>query len=164
MRGRGCESGQNKHLPKLQAADGEWRKCFLYVAIDWRSRSVHLAVKNDETERSAIAFLHEGAAAFPFRLTHALTDNGSCFTPAFARAGGTLGAEYRHTRPYSPRNTDEVEQSLSRGVALFFDCPWATARQRAGREVRALPRSHHGRSSFAVPMGAPRPRLVQLSI
>ena len=45
-----------KHLPKLQAADGERRKRFLCVAIDRRSRSVHLAVKGDETEASAIAF------------------------------------------------------------------------------------------------------------
>src|SRR5919112_408782 len=48
-------------------------------ALDRRSRSVHLAVKDDETERSAIAFLREAAAAFPFRITHVLTDNGSCF-------------------------------------------------------------------------------------
>ncbi len=46
-----------KHMPKLQTADGERRKRFLYVAIDRRSRSVHLAVKDDETERSAIAGL-----------------------------------------------------------------------------------------------------------
>ena len=92
-----------KHLPKLQTADGERRKRFLYVAIDRRSRSVHLAVKDDETERSAIAFLREAAAAFPFRLTHVLTDNGSCFTPAFARACAELGAQYRHTRARAHR-------------------------------------------------------------
>jgi hypothetical protein len=57
---------------------------------------VHLAVKDDETEKSAIAFLR--AAAFPFRLTHVLTDSGSCFTPAFARACAGLGAEYRAAR------------------------------------------------------------------
>ncbi len=73
-----------KHLPKLQTGNGERRKRYLFVAIDRRSRSVHLAVKDDETQRSAIAFLREAAAAFPFRLTHVLTDNGSCFTPAFA--------------------------------------------------------------------------------
>src|SRR3954469_9330416 len=70
-----------KHLPKLQTADGDRRKRYLYVAIDRRSRSVHLAVKDDETEQSAIAFLREAAAALPFRMTHVLTDNGSCFTP-----------------------------------------------------------------------------------
>src|SRR5215211_1892550 len=99
-----------KHLPKLRTADGERRKRYLYVAIDRRSRSVHLAVKDDETERSAIAFLREAAAAFPFRLTHVLTDNGSCFTAAFAKVCAELGAEYRHTRPYSPQTNGMVER------------------------------------------------------
>ena len=99
-----------KHLPKLQTAEGERRKRFLYVAIDRRSRSVHLAVKDDETEKSAVAFLREAAAAFPFRLTHVLTDNGSCFTPAFARACAELGAQYRHTKPYSPYTNGMVER------------------------------------------------------
>jgi len=99
-----------KHLPKLRTADGERRKRYLYVAIDRRSRSVHLAVKDSETERNAIAFLREAAAAFPFRLTHVLTDNGSCFTPAFAKACAELGATYRHTRPCSPHTNGMVER------------------------------------------------------
>jgi transposase InsO family protein len=99
-----------KHLPKLRDANGEWRKRYLHVAIDRRSRSVHLAVKDDETEKSAIAFLREAAAAFPFRLTHVLTDNGSCFTPRFARACAELGAQYRHTRPRSPQTNGMVER------------------------------------------------------
>jgi transposase InsO family protein len=99
-----------KHLPKLQTSNGERRKRYLFVAIDRRSRSVHLAVKDDETEPSAIAFLREAAAAFPFRLTHVLTDNGSCFTPAFARACAALGAEYRHTRPRTPQTNGMVER------------------------------------------------------
>jgi hypothetical protein len=72
-----------KHLPRLQTACGERRKRYLYVAIDRRSRSVHPAVRDDETERSAIPFLREAAKAFPFRLTQVLTDNGSCFTPVY---------------------------------------------------------------------------------
>jgi transposase InsO family protein len=99
-----------KHLPKLQTASGERRKRYLYIAIDGRSRSVHLAVKDDETERSAIAFLRDAAKAFPFRLTHLLTDNGSCFTPGFAKICTELGAEYRHTRPYSPQMNGMVER------------------------------------------------------
>jgi transposase InsO family protein len=99
-----------KHLPKLQTANGERRKRFLYVAIDRRSRSVHLAVKDDETEPSAIAFVREAAAAFPFRLTHVLTDNGSCFTPAFAKVCAELGAQYRHTRPRTPQTNGMVER------------------------------------------------------
>ena len=61
-------------------------------------------------EQSAVAFLREAAAAFPFRLTQVLTDNGSCFTPAFAKACAALGAEYRHTRPYSPHTNGMVER------------------------------------------------------
>src|SRR3712207_3902008 len=99
-----------KHLPKLRTADGERRKRYLYVAIDRRSRSVHLAVKDDGTERSAVAFLREAAAAFPFRLTHVLTGNGSCSTPAFARACAELGAEWRHTKPRSPQTNGMVER------------------------------------------------------
>jgi transposase InsO family protein len=99
-----------KHLPKLQTADGERRKRYLFVAIDRCSRSVHLAVKDDETEKSAIAFLLEAAAAFPFRLTHVLTDNGSCFTPAFEKACAQLGAAYRHTRPRTPQTNGMVER------------------------------------------------------
>src|SRR5436305_14979429 len=114
-----------KHLPKLQTSDGERRKRYLYVAIDRRSRSVHLAVKDDETEASAIAFLREAANAFPFRLTHVLTDNGSCFTPAFAKVCAELGAEYRHTKPYSPQTNGMVERFNGRvssevlGITLY---------------------------------------------
>ena len=57
-----------------------------------------------------MAFWREAAAAFPFRLTHVLTDNGSCFTPAFARACAALGAKYRHTKPYTPQTNGMVER------------------------------------------------------
>ena len=106
-----------KHLPKLQTADGERRKRYLYVAIDRRSRAVHLAVKDDETEASAIAFLREAAAALPFRMTHVLTDNGSCFTQAFAKVCAELGAEYRHIKPRTPQTNGMVERFNGRIVA-----------------------------------------------
>ncbi len=66
-----------KHLPKLRTADGEVRKRFLYVAIDRCSRFVHLDVYDAE---NAITFLRAARKAFPFRITHVLTDRGSCFT------------------------------------------------------------------------------------
>ncbi len=100
-----------KHLPRLRTAGGEWRKRFLFVAIDRRSRSVHLAVKDDETEASATAFLREAVAAFPFRVTHILTDRGSCFTAeGFEKACRELGVEHRKTRPYTPRTNGMVER------------------------------------------------------
>ncbi len=100
-----------KHLPKLRTADGEPRKRFLFVAIDRRSRSVHLAVRDDETEAGATAFLREALAAFPFRVTHVLTDRGSCFTAeGFEKACREHGVEHRKTRPYTPRTNGMVER------------------------------------------------------
>src|ERR671933_2648413 len=100
-----------KHLPKLRTADGELRKRYLFVAIDRRSRSVHLTVKDDETEAAAKAFLEEALAAFPFRVTHVLTDRGSCFTAeGFEERCRELGVEHRKTRPYTPRTNGMVER------------------------------------------------------
>jgi transposase InsO family protein len=100
-----------KHLPKLRTADGEFRKRYLFVAIDRRSRSVHLAVKDEETEASAKAFLEEAIGAFPFRVTHLLTDRGSCFTAdGFEKLCRELGVEHRKTRPYTPRTNGMVER------------------------------------------------------
>ena len=81
---------------------------YLFVAIDRCSRSVHLALKDNETEKSASAFLREAAAAFPFQLTHVLTDNGSGFTPAFAKACADLAAQCRHTKPRTPQTNGMV--------------------------------------------------------
>ena len=100
-----------KHLPKLRTANGESRKRYLYVAIDRCSRFVHLAVKDDETEPSAVAFLKEAVAAFPFQVTHVLTDRGSCFTAdGFEAACRKLGVEHRKTRPYTPQTNGMVER------------------------------------------------------
>jgi transposase InsO family protein len=100
-----------KHLPKLRTSDGEPRKRFLFVAIDRRSRSVHLAVRDEETEAAAKTFLEEAIAAFPFRVTHLLTDRGSCFTAeGFEKRCRELGIEHRKTRPYTPRTNGMVER------------------------------------------------------
>ena len=100
-----------KHLPKLRDRNDESRKRYLYVAIDRASRFVHLAVKDDETERSAVAFLKEAVRAFPFQVTHVLTDRGSCFTAdGFEAACQSLGVEHRKTRPYTPRTNGMVER------------------------------------------------------
>src|SRR4051794_15406845 len=100
-----------KHLPKLRTADGECRERYLFVAIGRRSRRVHLAVKDEETEAAAKAFLEEAVAAFPFRVTRLLTDRGSCFTAeGFEKRCRELGIEHRETRPYTPRTNGMVER------------------------------------------------------
>src|SRR3954447_20110813 len=115
-----------KHLPKLQDRDRVSRKRYLYVAIDRASRSVHLAVKDDETTASAVAFLDEALAALPFRVTHLLTDRGSCFTADdFEKACRQHQIEHRTTRPYTPRTNGMVERFNGRvqrevlGITLY---------------------------------------------
>jgi transposase InsO family protein len=100
-----------KHLPKLETANGERRKRFLYVAIDRCSRWVHLAVHDDETAESAIAFLKQAISAFPFKVTHILTDRGSCFTAdGFEEACRKLKVQHRITKPYTPQTNGLAER------------------------------------------------------
>jgi len=100
-----------KHLPKLRTQDGEARKRFLYVAIDRCSRFVHLAVYDAENAANAVNFLAAAKAAFPFRVTHVLTDRGSCFTAeAFEKACLDQGIDRRRTRAYSPQTNGMVER------------------------------------------------------
>ena len=100
-----------KHLPKLQDRERVLRKRYLYVAIDRASRYVHLAVKDDETTASAVAFLDEALSALPFRVTHVLTDRGSCFTAdGFEHACERHGVQHRKTKPYTPQTNGMVER------------------------------------------------------
>jgi hypothetical protein len=54
-------------MSKLETAAARWRaaQALPFVAIDRSARSLHPAVKGDETEKSAIAFHWEAAAALP---------------------------------------------------------------------------------------------------
>ena len=100
-----------KHLPKLRTADGETRKRFLYVAIDRCSRFVHLAVYDAENAANAVTFLQAARKAFPFRITHVLTDRGSCFTADdFERACAKIKVVHCTTRPYTPQTNGMVER------------------------------------------------------
>jgi len=50
-----------------------------------------------------------------------LTDNGSCFPAAFARACAELGAEYRHTKPRTPQTNGMVERFNGRVGSEVLD-------------------------------------------
>ena len=87
----------------------------------------------------------------PEEIHAVLTDDGVQFTPRkqdvwdrrhiFDRVCDEHGIEHRLTKPYHPWTTDEVEQTLCALGMLSWIGPQATARRRAGREVRARPRS-----------------------
>jgi transposase InsO family protein len=69
------------------------------------------AVKDDELTTSAVAFLKEAVRAFPFKVTHILTDRGSCFTAdGFEEACRQMKVEHRKTKPYTPQTNGLVER------------------------------------------------------
>ena len=96
------------------------------------------------------------------RLCRVLTDRGTeyCGNPERHEYELYLAVEdvdHSRTRTKRPQTTDEVEQSLLRDLVLFSACPWVTAWQRAGREVRARPR----RLRAAPPLRRPWAPLVR---
>ncbi|WP_020096595.1 integrase core domain-containing protein [Methylobacterium sp. 285MFTsu5.1] len=81
---------------------------------------------NDETTASAVAFLTDALGAFPFKVTHVLTDRGSCLTAdAFEDACERHGVQHRKTRPYTPKTNGMVERFNGRvqrevlGITLY---------------------------------------------
>ncbi|MFB9872002.1 hypothetical protein ACFFLJ_11835 [Acetobacter farinalis] len=102
MRGQGkfrdCDPGyvhiDEKHLPKLQTANGDRRKRFLYVAIDRRSSSVHLAVYDAENADNSVDFSKAIKEAFPFRIT--------AYPDRHAEVNEIIRFEQRVLPPYNP--------------------------------------------------------------
>ena len=114
-----------KHLPKLRDKEGVTRKRFLFVAIDRCSRWVHLAVKDDETTASAVAFLKEAVQAFPFQVTHVLTDRGSCFTAdgfeAACRRAGRAAQDHTALHAENQRHGRALQRPRAAGGAGDYD-------------------------------------------
>lgn len=103
-----------KHLPKLRTADGEICKRFLYVVIDRCSRFVHLDAYDAEDAANAITVLNAARKAFPFRITHVLTDRRSCFAADnFERSCAKIKVSHRKTKSYAPQ---------ANGIAERFNC------------------------------------------
>jgi transposase InsO family protein len=81
------------------------------VAIDRCSRFAFLAVYDAENAANAIDFLGKARRAFPFRITHILTDRGSCFTAdAFEEACADIKVPHRKTKAYTPQTNGMVER------------------------------------------------------
>ena len=128
-----------KHLPKLRTADGECRKRYLFVAIDRRSRSVRLAVRDDGTEASARSFLEGALAAFPFRVTRLLTDRGSCFTAdGFEKAAGSSASSTARPGPTRRVPTAWSSASTAGSSARCSASPPPAAATSSGRSPASV--------------------------
>ena len=143
-----------KHLPKLRDRDGSTRKRYLYVAIDRASRYVHLAVKDDETTASAVAFLTDALDAFPFRVTHVLTDRGSCFTAdafeAACRAARGTSSQDAPLHAEDQRHGRALQRPGAAGGAGHHDLQPRRPGDRAARLQRGLQRPPAARAERAL--------------
>jgi transposase InsO family protein len=154
----------------------EQGKLHLFVAIDRTSKFAFVELHEKATRRVAGDFLRHLAAAVPYKINTVLTDNGTHFTDptgdgwtpediramraenvpfrchSFEAACADLDIEHRLTKPRHPWTTDVIDKSFLCGTGLSSSGARATAWRRAGREVKALPRSLYRRTSVAAPV------------
>ena len=109
-----------KEMPKLK---GETEKRYLFVSIDRATRYVYISMKSNKEAKSAVAFLKEIIAFYPYEITKLLTDNGKEFTDRFIKGRKEPSGnhkfdveckahqiEHRLTRPYTPKTNGMVER------------------------------------------------------
>jgi hypothetical protein len=147
----------------------------MFVAIDRTSKFAYVELHEKATTAASREFLLRLIAAVPYKIHTVLTDNGIQFTTPGAGgsavplikeaiANGELfwahafeltcarnDIDHRTTKAKHPWTTDVIDKRFLRGFGLFSPGVRATAWRRAGREVKALPHSHHHRSSVAAP-------------
>src|SRR5512132_2132650 len=160
-------------IAEVQTAEG---KLYLFVAIDRTSKFAFVQLVDKANRVTASAFLTALVAAVPYKIHTVLTDNGIQFrlppryadgptarfmTHMFGMRCRDNGIEHRCTKINHPWTTDVIDKSFVRRRRLRSWCARVTAWPRAGHEVKAQPRSHHCRSSFAAPGRAFGPRGCQ---
>lgn len=98
-----------------------WKKAYIYVAIDRATRLIYCEVKDKKNTEETTQFLLKAFEFFPFKIKTILTDNGSEFTVhyikwknilcKFEKMCKELWIEHRKTKPYSPRTNWMVEKA-----------------------------------------------------
>jgi transposase len=133
---------------------GETIRVYLFVATLGHSRRLHVRAFRHERQACWFEGLESAFRAFGGVTEEVLLDNTRALVVHHdsltreVRFNARLLAFAKHWRfrphacaPYRARTTDEVEQPFSALCMLFCNRPQATARRRAGCEVRAWPRS-----------------------
>jgi hypothetical protein len=92
-------------------------------------------------------------------LQRVLTDRGTEYCGTHDRHEYELylaveNIDHTRTKAKSPQTTDVIDRCLFARSELFLSRARVTARRRAGREAKALPRSLHRRTSFAASVRA----------
>jgi transposase InsO family protein len=108
---------------------------FLFVAVDDHARLAFTAMKPDERQDSAIAFLRATARYFAglgVPLRRLLTDNGSAFrSKRFAHACRQLGIKHSFTRAYRPQTNGKAERFIQSALREWaYGIPYGRSSER----------------------------------
>jgi len=99
----------------------DWKKYYIYVAIDRKTRLMYLEIHTNKKAETAANFLQNAIEFFPFEIEYILTDNWKEFTLknhkwkydlqwAFDKICKEFWIEHRLTMPYSPWTNWMVEK------------------------------------------------------
>ena len=130
-------------------------------ACPWARRSRD--PKDRKTPLTAADLLNDRVIPFyeerAIPLQRVLTDRGTEYCGTHDRHEYELylaveDIDHTRTKAKSPQTTDVIDKRLLARSELFLFRARATARRRAGREAKALPRSLHRRTSFAASVRA----------
>lgn len=126
-----------KYLPRMP---DESERRYLFVAIDRATRWVYLHIYANQTDSSAVDFLHRVKKAAPMNIVKVLTDNGSQFTDRFTsqkkepsgnhvfdQACTTFEIEHRLIPPRHPQTNGMVERFNGRISELVQQTRFASA-------------------------------------
>ncbi len=113
--GRIAHVGQRILGPQTPSARGiGWE--YLHVAIDDHSRLAFSQILHDQTQYSAVRFLHAALhyyARLGIRVRAVMTDNGGCYdSREFRHACHHFGLIHIRTRPYTPRTNGKAERFI----------------------------------------------------
>lgn len=100
------------------------KRAYLFVAIDRATRLVYVEVHGNKKAETTKGFFQRATKFYPFKIQKVLTDNGTEFNfngwkrhktkpkkqHLFVQAVEQSGAEYRHTKFYSPWTNGLVER------------------------------------------------------
>jgi transposase InsO family protein len=89
---------------------------FVHVCVDDATRLAYVEVLQDETAKTAVAFLGRAVAfyaAHGFKVQRVMSDNGGCYRSTLhALACRTMGLRHIRTRPYRPRTNGKAERFI----------------------------------------------------
>ena len=129
--------------------------------IDTYAKVAFAKLYDRKTALTAADLLNDRVVPFydaqEVKLTRVLTDRGTeyCGSPEHHEYELYVAIEdvdHSRTKTKSPQTTDVIDKCFLHGFRLFFSGARVTAWRRAGREVRALPRSLYRRTSLAAPV------------